>query len=103
MTTVKVDLQERTMLETALANGLFVNQLFFRPTEYIEESDIHVTRCFKCQKFGERAHHLANWVKNVVNARKSIIPIAVTNWNKITNVSIVWNNSLQHQRNALST
>ena len=55
MTTVKVDLQERTMLETALANGLFVNQLFFRPTENIEETDIHVTRCFKCQKVGERA------------------------------------------------
>ena len=55
MTTVKVDLQERTMLETALANGLFVNQLFFRPTEYIEKTDIHVTRCFNCQKFGHIA------------------------------------------------
>ena len=50
MTTDKVDLQERTMLETALANGLFVNQLFFRPTEYIAKTDIHVTRCFECQK-----------------------------------------------------
>ena len=30
--TVKIDLQERTMLETALANGLFFNQLFFRPS-----------------------------------------------------------------------
>ena len=55
MTMVKVDLQERTMLETALANGLFVNQLFFRPTEYIEKTDIHVTRCFNCQKFGHIA------------------------------------------------
>ena len=99
MTTVKVDLQERTMLETALANGLFVNQLFFRPTEYIEKTDIHVTRCFNCQKFG----HLANWVKNVVNARKIIIPIAVTNRNKTTDVSTVWNNTLQHRKNALST
>ena len=51
MATVKVDLQERTMLETALANGLFVKQLFFRPTENIEKTDIHVTRCFKSQKF----------------------------------------------------
>ena len=55
MFTVKVDLQERTMLETALANGLIANQLFFRPTEYIEETDIHVTRCFNCQKFGHIA------------------------------------------------
>ena len=55
ITTVKVDLQERTMLETALANGLFVDQLFFRPTEYIEKTDIHVTRCFNCQKFGHIA------------------------------------------------
>ena len=55
MTTVKVDLQERTMLESALANGLFVNQLFFRPTEYIEKTDIHMTRCFNCQKFGHIA------------------------------------------------
>ena len=51
-TTVKVDLQERTMLETALAKDLFVNQLFFRPTEYIAKTDIQVSRCFKCQKFG---------------------------------------------------
>ena len=56
MTTVKVDLQERTMLETALANGLFVDQLFLRPIEYIEKTDIHVTRnCFNCQKFGHIA------------------------------------------------
>ena len=55
MTTVKVDFQERTMLEIAFANGLFDNKLFFRPTEYIENTDIHVNRCFKCHKFGHIA------------------------------------------------
>ena len=49
MTTVKVDLQQRTTLETALANGLFVNQLFFRPTDYIEKT------FFNCQKVGHIA------------------------------------------------
>ena len=52
MVTVKVDLQERTMSETALVNGLFVNQLFFRPSEYIEKTNIDLTLWFKCQKFG---------------------------------------------------
>ena len=59
MTTVKVDLHERTVLETSLANSLFVNQQFFRPTEYIEKTDIHVIRCFNCQKFG----HIAPFCK----------------------------------------
>ena len=83
MTTVKVDLQERTMLETALENGLFVNQVFFRPTEYIEKFVHKASSC----KLGQ------NWV----NARKIKILICVTNRNKITNVSIVWNNTLQHR------
>ena len=50
MTTVNFAFQERSRLETALANGLSVNQLFFRPTENIEKTGIHVTMCLKCQK-----------------------------------------------------
>ena len=49
--TVKLVFQKEIDFETALKEGLFLDNIYYRAQKFVQ-SGVHIIRCFKCQKFG---------------------------------------------------
>ena len=66
LNTVKIDFPNRNDMERAITNGIFLNDQYFRPNEFIEEERIPIVRCYNCQNFG----HIAKTCKSAPKCGK---------------------------------